>query len=98
MNILLNGENKEVPDGISVIGLLNFLKIQHQRVAVELNMEIVRKYQYGETPIKDGDSLEIVSFMGGGSDFGCRMSDCGMDVQSQASLLRGYQCSGEYYE
>jgi thiamine biosynthesis protein ThiS len=98
MNILLNGENKEVPDGISVIGLLNFLKIQRQRVAVELNMEIVRKDQYGETPIKDGDSLEIVSFMGGGADFGCRMPGCGMDLRPRASSLRGYQYPGEHYE
>jgi sulfur carrier protein len=66
MNITLNGEKKEVPGDITVSGLLEFLKIQHQRVAVELNMEIVKKDKYATTAIKDGDSLEVVSFMGGG--------------------------------
>ena len=67
MTITLNGEKKEVPGGITVLGLLEFLKIQRQRVAVELNMEIVRKDKYETTAIKDGDSLEVVSFMGGGA-------------------------------
>ena len=66
MNITLNGEKKEVPDDITVLGLLEFLKIQHQRVAVELNMEIVKKDVYGTTAINEGDSLEVVSFMAGG--------------------------------
>ena len=68
MNITLNGEKKEVPDDITVPGLLDFLKIQHQRVAVELNREIVKKDVYGTTAIKEGDSLEVVSFMQGGCD------------------------------
>ena len=67
MNITVNGEKKEVPGDITVFGLLEFLKIQHQRVAVELNMEIVKKDKYSATAIRDGDSLEVVSFMGGGS-------------------------------
>ena len=66
MNITLNGEKKEVPGGLTVFGLLEFLKIQHQRVAIELNLEIVRKDKYDNTAIKEGDSLEVVSFMGGG--------------------------------
>ncbi len=67
MNITLNGEKKEVPDGITVPGLLDFLKIQHQRVAVELNREIVKKDAFSSTAIKEGDSIEVVSFMQGGS-------------------------------
>lgn len=66
MNISLNGEKKTVPDNITVTGLLEFLNIRHQRVAVELNMEIVKKDKYSATSIKEGDSLEVVSFMGGG--------------------------------
>ena len=66
MTITLNGEKKQMPDDITVLGLLEFLKIQHQRVAVELNMEIVKKDVYGSTPVKEGDSLEVVSFMAGG--------------------------------
>jgi len=67
MDIILNGEHKQVPDNITVAGLLEFLKIQHQRVAVELNMEIVKKDRYSESPLNEGDRLEVVSFMAGGS-------------------------------
>ncbi len=67
MQITLNGEKREVPDNVSVSGLLGFLAIQHQRVAVELNEMIVKKDRYAETVVKDGDSLEVVAFMGGGS-------------------------------
>ena len=49
MTIILNGEEKDVPDGITVTGLLEHLNIQHQRVAVERNEEIVKKAAYGET-------------------------------------------------
>ena len=77
MTITLNGEKKQMPDSITVLGLLEFLQIQHQRVAVELNTEIVKKDLYGTTAIKEGDSLEVVSFMaGGGPEFGVRSSEC----------------------
>jgi thiamine biosynthesis protein ThiS len=66
VNISLNGEKKTVPDDITVLGLLDFLKIMPERVAVELNLEIVRKHSYGSTAIREGDSLEVVSFMQGG--------------------------------
>jgi sulfur carrier protein len=66
MTITLNGEKKDVPDGTTVSGLLDLLNIQHQRVAVERNEEIVRKTAYAATLLKDGDALEVVSFMGGG--------------------------------
>jgi thiamine biosynthesis protein ThiS len=66
MMITLNGEKKQIEDGMSVQGLLELLKIQQQRVAVELNLEIVKKDKYGMTALKEGDSLEVVSFMSGG--------------------------------
>jgi thiamine biosynthesis protein ThiS len=67
MQITLNGEKRKIPDNMSVMGLLGFLAIEHQRVAVELNERIVKKDRYAETVVKEGDSLEVVSFMGGGS-------------------------------
>ena len=66
MNISLNGEKKEIPDGVTVLGLLEFMKIQPERVAVELNMNIVKKDAYGATRVNEGDSVEVVSFMAGG--------------------------------
>ena len=68
MIITLNGEKKQTPDNITVLGLLEFLNVRHQRVAVELNMEIVKKDLYGTIAIKEGDSLEVVSFMAGGTE------------------------------
>lgn len=80
MNITLNGEKKEVPDNVTILSLLELLKIQSQRVAVELNLEIVKKDQYGMTAVKEGDSLEMVSFMSGGlknsSEFRVQSSEC----------------------
>ena len=66
MTITLNGEKKQMPDNITVLGLLEFLKIERQRVAVELNLEVVKKDVYATTPVTEGDSLEVVSFMAGG--------------------------------
>ncbi len=67
MNITLNGEKRDVPDGLTVRGLLEYLKIQTDKVAVERNLEIVKKAAYDATTLSEGDSLEVVSFMAGGS-------------------------------
>ena len=66
MIITLNGEKKTVPDGITVVGLLEFLKVQQERVAVELNLEVIKKDKFGTTAIKEDDNLEVVNFMQGG--------------------------------
>ena len=66
MDIMLNGESRTVPDNITVLGLLDILNIRHQRVAVELNQNIVKKDRYGSTTLNEGDALEVVSFMAGG--------------------------------
>ena len=67
MQIVLNGEKKTVPDSLTVTGLLEHLAIKPERVAVEINEEIVRKATYAETFVKEGDRVEVVQFMGGGS-------------------------------
>ena len=73
MHIILNGEKKNVPDGLRVKGLLEHLDIRPERVAVEINEEIVRKATYGDVIVNDGDRVEVVQFMGGGQvDTGTR--------------------------
>ncbi len=67
MRITLNGEKREVPENVNILGLLEHLSVQHQRVAVELNEMIVKKDRYSETVIREGESIEVVAFMGGGS-------------------------------
>jgi thiamine biosynthesis protein ThiS len=66
MQIILNGQKREIPAGLTVEGLLQYLDIKPQRVAVEINEEIVRKATYSAKDIKEGDRIEVVQFMGGG--------------------------------
>ncbi len=66
MKVIVNGEEKEIPEGLTVVGLLNKLIIGKERVAVELNLDIVPNSRFAETVLKDGDRIEIVSFVGGG--------------------------------
>ena len=66
MTLTLNGEKKEIHDGLSVAGLLETLKIEPARVAVEVNVAIIKKDAYGSHVLHDGDEVEIVSFVGGG--------------------------------
>lgn len=68
MRIFVNGEQKELSGGLTVIALLAELGVQTERVAVELNLDIVPKGRFGDTILKEGDSVEIVSFVGGGQD------------------------------
>jgi len=64
--ITLNGERFELDRPISVAGLLDRLEIDPRRVAVEHNLLIVRRKTYGEVLIDEGDTVEIVNFVGGG--------------------------------
>ncbi len=66
MQVRLNGELREIPDGSTVAGLLTHLGIKAPRVAVELNEVVVTKDRYATQSIGPGDSVEIVAFVGGG--------------------------------
>jgi sulfur carrier protein len=66
MQVRLNGEVREIPDQITVAGLLAHLGVKAQRVAVEVNESVVTKDRYAEHAIGPGDAVEIVAFVGGG--------------------------------
>jgi sulfur carrier protein len=66
MKLQINGEERELPDGLTLAELLHQLGMKADRVAVELNREIVRREAWPQTPLKTGDRLEIVQFVGGG--------------------------------
>ena len=66
MQVRLNGELREIPDGLTVAGLLAHLGVKAQRVAVEVNETVVTKDRYEQQPIRSGDTVEIVAFVGGG--------------------------------
>jgi len=66
LEIVVNGDPRNVPPGLSLDKLLVFLDVDPSRVAVERNREIVRKTAWGETTVEAGDVLEVVWFVGGG--------------------------------
>ncbi|HEV2492694.1 MAG TPA: sulfur carrier protein ThiS [Terriglobia bacterium] len=68
MSIQLNGESREVPDGLTLAALVEWLKLPSDRVAVEHNLEIVPRGRWLETPVRAGDRLEVVHFVGGGTE------------------------------
>ena len=69
MNLTINGEN-QVSSAETLGALVAGLGMKPDRVAIELNREIVPREQWSETPLHDGDRLEIVHFVGGGTSSG----------------------------
>jgi len=66
VTITLNGERHEITEPMTVNALLAALEIDPRRVAVEHNRVIVRRPKYGEIVVDEGDTVEIVNFVGGG--------------------------------
>ena len=64
--IQLNGDPYEINDGTNLNELLNKLKIQKNKVAIEVNGEIVEKNKYPNFILNKGDKVEVVQFIGGG--------------------------------
>ncbi len=72
MNLHINGEPRTFPDpappaAFTLAALIQSLNMKSDRVAVELNREIAPRDRWPQTTLKDGDQLEIVHFVGGGS-------------------------------
>ena len=66
MTILLNGEPYETAGPLNVGSLLAGLGIDPRRIAVEHNQSVVKKAAYDVTPVREGDVVEVVNFVGGG--------------------------------
>jgi len=69
MKLLINGEDREFNAPLSLFLLVEQLGMKTDRVAVELNREIVARERWAETNLNEGDRLEIVHFVGGGIDY-----------------------------
>jgi thiamine biosynthesis protein ThiS len=67
MKIILNGNEREVTAAVSLAQLVEQLGMNVNRVAAELNRQIVSRELWSETILRDGDRLELVHFVGGGS-------------------------------
>ena len=65
MRIKVNGQERDVGEGATILTLLAESKLKPQTVAVELNRRLVKSERY-EQPLKAGDDVEIVTFVGGG--------------------------------
>lgn len=66
IQIIVNGESRIVPEGLGVHALLSHLGLPADRVAIERNLEILPRTQWGATKIQQGDRYEIVHLVGGG--------------------------------
>ena len=66
MNVIVNGEKRETATEISLREFLKRLDLPAERVAVELNRSVVRRADWDETKLNEGDKIEIVHFVGGG--------------------------------
>ncbi len=66
MLVVVNGEERDVPSGLTVAALLTHLEMPTKFIAVERNREIVPRAQHDATSLKDGDRIEIVTMVGGG--------------------------------
>ena len=66
MTIRLNGETYDIPAALTVNELLARLAIDARRVAVELNLTVLKRAAFDTTIVREGDEVEIVNFVGGG--------------------------------
>ena len=66
ITILLNGEPREAPAGIDLDHLLELFSLPSQRIAIELNKRVIRRTDWPQTAIGEGDRIEVVHFVGGG--------------------------------
>jgi thiamine biosynthesis protein ThiS len=66
IEVAINGEVRSIPQGQTILRLLESLGLDPARVAVELDRRIVKPHDWAATPVAGGASLEIVQFVGGG--------------------------------
>lgn len=66
MQVTVNGRQESQELGTTVAQLLEKLSLEPRRVAIEMNRQILPRARYGETALSDGDTLEIVTLVGGG--------------------------------
>jgi sulfur carrier protein len=66
LKLTVNGDIRELPPGTTIQQLLELLELGRERVAVEVNAQVVRRVRHPEHPLAEGDRVEIVTFVGGG--------------------------------
>jgi sulfur carrier protein len=66
MRITVNGESREIPEGGTLLDLLERSGVNRGRVACEVNGELVRRADHASAVLREGDAVEIVQMIGGG--------------------------------
>jgi sulfur carrier protein len=66
MQVKVNGEASELPEAMTILQLLEKLNVRQDIVAVEVNREIVPRARHGDRRLREGDAVEVVTFVGGG--------------------------------
>lgn len=67
LHVTINGEKREVPAPITIEGLIRYLALAPDRLAVERNLEVVRRADWPQLILEEGDRIEIIHFVGGGA-------------------------------
>jgi thiamine biosynthesis protein ThiS len=84
--IQLNGETREVKDRSTLNDLVSELSLAPARIAIELNHLVVRRDKWAETTLAEGDRIEIVHFVGGGSCVTFRVQPLGCGLKRKLKL------------
>ena len=66
ITVYLNGETRQVTAETALAELLDQLSLPHQRIAIELNKTVIRRADWPNTTVNEGDRIEVVHFVGGG--------------------------------
>lgn len=66
MNIIVNGESQQVAEDCTALELVQSLNMQNEKIAMEINLEIVPRSEYAQHKLNEGDKIEIVRAIGGG--------------------------------
>lgn len=66
MNLTINGNPSEFPDGTGINGILDHYQVNPEGVVIELNSNIIKRHEWPGTSLKENDTLELITFVGGG--------------------------------
>jgi len=66
LSIIVNGKSRELPEPTTLAQLIASLGLKPEQVAIELNQIVIRRASWENTPLKHGDRVEVVHFVGGG--------------------------------
>jgi sulfur carrier protein len=66
MNVLINGEKREVPERVNLKALLELFSMPSRRIAVEVNRNVIRRAEWETLILDENDRIEVIHFVGGG--------------------------------